>query len=227
MSEPLDENSETRLRAALHAEVNDLRPSGEALERIRTRTSARRFAWLDGALGAWLRPVAALAATVALAASVILSMPQLRDELLPAGDQQAAPPPPPETSQETVAGEVTPQHEPETDPSPDEDEDSPTPTESPEEPDDLTEDQLTAAAEACSVEPGELLAAREGQNGGENDTVLSADEAEECLEDFESENGQDEDGDPDSPDPDEPTPTESPTEEDSPPEPTTVPEEVE
>ncbi|MDS1271182.1 hypothetical protein RIF23_12840 [Lipingzhangella sp. LS1_29] len=223
MTEPLDENSEERLRAILRSEVDGVRTSGDALDRIRARTSTHRLAWLDNLLGMWLRPAVAVAVTVLLATSVMLSMPQLRGGLLTAGDQEPSPRSTPEATQETAAGEVTPPEPPTEEPERTPQDDTASPTAPVPQGNDLPEEQLRAAAEACSVEPSELLAASEGAEVAE----LTADEAEECLNESETPAPGEDDSSPTSPPPDAPSPTESPADEEPDPEPSPDPNDAE
>ncbi|MBR8742442.1 hypothetical protein [Nocardiopsis sp. MG754419] len=97
MSSPNDPNElefEDRLRQVLRAEADEFTPSGEGLQLIRERTERRRGALWFGL--PWLRPVVAVAGAVLIAASVIMSSPQVRDqvlEMVPAGaDREGTPP---------------------------------------------------------------------------------------------------------------------------------------
>ncbi len=76
MSEPFDDRTEERLRAILRAEAGSVDPSPEALERIRARTERNRFAF------PWLRPLLAVGAAAAIAASVFVGAPQVREQVL-------------------------------------------------------------------------------------------------------------------------------------------------
>ncbi|MGW8532027.1 hypothetical protein [Nocardiopsis sp. NPDC055824] len=93
-TDPTDDAFEDRLRQVLMAEASTVEPSPEALNLIRERTERNRgFAWFGLP---WLRPVAAVAGAVMIAASVVVSSPQVRDQVLefvPAGaDRHGAPP---------------------------------------------------------------------------------------------------------------------------------------
>lgn len=97
MSSPNDPNTpefEDRLRQALRAEADEFTPSAEGLNLIRERTERSRGAFWFGL--PWLRPVAAVAGAVLIAGSVIMSSPQVRDqvmEIVPAGaDREGTPP---------------------------------------------------------------------------------------------------------------------------------------
>lgn len=97
MSSPNDPNEmefEDRLRQALRASADEFTPSAEGLNLIRERTERRRGALWFGL--PWLRPVAAVAGAVLIAGSVIMSNPQVRDqvmEIVPAGvDREDTPP---------------------------------------------------------------------------------------------------------------------------------------
>lgn len=87
MTEPSDDRFEERLRAALRAEADDVRTSHDALERIRARTERRRLPWAGIA---WLRPAVAVGVSALIAASVLLSTPQLREHVLPGSFVSAA-----------------------------------------------------------------------------------------------------------------------------------------
>ncbi|MFD7366194.1 hypothetical protein ACFV4I_08050 [Nocardiopsis alba] len=97
MSSPNDQNDlefEEQLRRMLQAEADTVSPSAEGLNLIRERTERhRRSSWFGLP---WLRPVAAVAAAVLIVASVIISSPQVRDqvlEMVPAGaDREGTPP---------------------------------------------------------------------------------------------------------------------------------------
>jgi len=93
-TDPTNDGFEDQLRQLLQAEAGAVAPSPEALNLIRDRTDRNRgFAWLGLP---WLRPAAAVAAAVMIAASVVMSSPQVRDQVLefvPAGaDRHGAPP---------------------------------------------------------------------------------------------------------------------------------------
>ncbi|MFE1166864.1 hypothetical protein [Nocardiopsis sp. NPDC058789] len=97
MSSPNDRNEsefEDQLRQILRAEADEMTPSAEGLNLIRERTEHQRgSAWFGLP---WLRPVAAVAAAVLIVASVIMSSPQVREQVLdivPAGaDREGTPP---------------------------------------------------------------------------------------------------------------------------------------
>lgn len=97
MNTPNDPNEpefENRLRQILRAEADEVSPSAEGLNLIRERTERQRgSAWFGLP---WLRPATAVAAAVLIVASVIMSSPQVRDqvlEIVPAGaDSEGAPP---------------------------------------------------------------------------------------------------------------------------------------
>jgi hypothetical protein len=78
MTEPFDEYGE-RLRRVLHAEAEAVTPSAEGLERIRgkiTKRRERRFgAWFTVP---WLRPLAAVAASLAIAGVAVSATPALK-----------------------------------------------------------------------------------------------------------------------------------------------------
>ena len=97
MSSPNDRDEmefEDRLRQILRAEADEVTPSAEGLNLIRERTERQRgSAWFGLP---WLRPATAVAAAVLIVASVIMSSPQVRDqvlEIVPAGaDREGTPP---------------------------------------------------------------------------------------------------------------------------------------
>ncbi|MFV2194698.1 hypothetical protein [Nocardiopsis sp. LOL_012] len=100
--DPSDE-FENRLRAILAAEADSCRPSAEGLNLIRERTEQRRVtAWFGLP---WLRPAAAVAGAVMIATSVVLSTPQVREqvlEIVPAGADREGTTAPPESSEPGV-----------------------------------------------------------------------------------------------------------------------------
>ncbi|RNL86149.1 hypothetical protein [Halostreptopolyspora alba] len=77
MNEPSDDRTEERLRAVLRAEADSVKPSPEALNLIRARTERKRFAF------SWLRPLLAVGAAAAIAGSVVIGAPQVREQVLP------------------------------------------------------------------------------------------------------------------------------------------------
>ena len=93
-TDPMNDAFEERLRQVLRSEADAVAPSPEALNLIRDRTDRNRgVSWFGLP---WLRPVAAVAGAVMIAASVIMSSPQVRDQVLefvPAGaDRHGTPP---------------------------------------------------------------------------------------------------------------------------------------
>ncbi|GAA1092790.1 hypothetical protein [Nocardiopsis metallicus] len=126
---------EDQLRQILKAEAGEVKPSGEGLNLIRERTERQRgSAWFGLP---WLRPASAVAAAVLIVASVIMSSPQVRDqvlEIVPAGadregtppeaqqdggDSVAAPEPTTDSATGTSKPEETPGQEPEDEAGPD------------------------------------------------------------------------------------------------------------
>ncbi|MDA2815228.1 hypothetical protein O4J56_31590 [Nocardiopsis sp. RSe5-2] len=89
MSEPFDEGTEERLRAILRAEADSVEPSPEALSAIRERTQNRRSPFWTGL--PWLRPVLAVGAAAAIAGSVLMGTPQLREQIFFASNDTGAP----------------------------------------------------------------------------------------------------------------------------------------
>ncbi|PRY02690.1 hypothetical protein [Allonocardiopsis opalescens] len=79
MTRPMDEHGEQseRLRRVLQAEVDSVKGSHDALERIRARTERQTPAWLP--LIPWLRPALAACGAAFIAGSVVVSTPGLRE----------------------------------------------------------------------------------------------------------------------------------------------------
>lgn len=99
MTEYQDDNSEERLREILRAEVDRVQPSGDGLQLIRERTAKSGISWLT-----WLRPAAAVAASLAIVGTVLMSAPTIREQIIPTTFQeQADPAPPPEPTREDTA----------------------------------------------------------------------------------------------------------------------------
>ncbi|MEU3019391.1 MULTISPECIES: hypothetical protein [unclassified Nocardiopsis] len=160
MSSP-NERSETefedQLRQILRAEADDVTPSAEGLNLIRERTERHRgSAWFGLP---WLRPVAAVAAAVLIVTSVIMSSPQVREQVLdivPAGADRAGTPPEdggdgggvaaPGPTTGSASGSSKPEEEAELDP-----ESSPSPSSSPS----SSEDGDLETTSSCP--PGEEL----------------------------------------------------------------------
>ncbi|WP_017625199.1 hypothetical protein [Nocardiopsis chromatogenes] len=89
MNEPFDEGTEERLRAILRAEADSVEPSPEALNAIRDRTQNRRSPLWSGL--PWLRPVLAVGAAAAIAGSVLMGTPQLREQIFFAANNAGTP----------------------------------------------------------------------------------------------------------------------------------------
>lgn len=92
-TDPTDAEFEAKLRQLLKAEADQVSPSPEGLNLIRERTENNRgSAWFGLP---WLRPAVAVAGAVLIATSVIMSTPQVRDqvlEIVPAGaDSEGTP----------------------------------------------------------------------------------------------------------------------------------------
>ncbi|WP_159939900.1 MULTISPECIES: hypothetical protein [unclassified Nocardiopsis] len=91
---PTNDPFEEQLRQLLKAEADTVTTSPEALNLIRERTERNRGSIWFGL--PWLRPALAVAGAGLIAASVIMSSPQVRDqvlEIVPAGaDRQGTPP---------------------------------------------------------------------------------------------------------------------------------------
>lgn len=105
MSEPFDEGTEERLRAILRAEADSVEPSPEALNAIRERTQSRRSPLWSGL--PWLRPVVAVGAAAAIAGSVLMGTPQLRDQIFFAANEADRPSQEQERPEDDGAGEAT------------------------------------------------------------------------------------------------------------------------
>lgn len=88
--DPAGEEFEDRLRAVLRAEADTAETSPEALNLIRERTErAGSTGWLSLP---WLRPAAAVGAAMLIAASVLMSTPQVREQVMdisPVGTDQS------------------------------------------------------------------------------------------------------------------------------------------
>jgi hypothetical protein len=79
MTQPFDDEHGDRLRRALHAEAEAVTPSAEGLERIRTkinRRHERRLGFLSY-VSPWLRPLAAVAAALAVCVAAVSVTPAL------------------------------------------------------------------------------------------------------------------------------------------------------
>ncbi|RKS10120.1 hypothetical protein DFP74_5874 [Nocardiopsis sp. Huas11] len=97
MSSPTDPTNpefEDKLRRILASEADSVAPGAEALQLIRDRTERHRGTSWFGL--PWLRPALAVAGAGLIAASVIMSTPQVREqvlEIVPAGaNREGAPP---------------------------------------------------------------------------------------------------------------------------------------
>ena len=91
MTDPLDAYGDA-LRRALHAEADAVMPSGDGLERIRTRINERqrRFGWTWFTEN-WGRPAIALGAAMFIAVVAISATPALHAiEGITAGDSNSA-----------------------------------------------------------------------------------------------------------------------------------------
>ncbi len=123
---PTNDPFEEQLRQLLKAEADTVTTSPEALNLIRERTEHnRRSVWFGLP---WLRPTLAVAGAALIAASVVISSPQVRDqvlEIVPAGADRAGTPPEPGQdsgttpsgpSDDAEAGSVRPEQSPPQDP---------------------------------------------------------------------------------------------------------------
>ncbi|MFD6952865.1 hypothetical protein A6A08_04405 [Nocardiopsis sp. TSRI0078] len=145
-TDPTNDPFEEQLRQLLKAEADTVTTSPEALNLIRERTERNRGSIWFGL--PWLRPALAVAGATLIAASVIMSSPQVRDhvlEIVPAGadregtltDQgRGDDVPVPEASTGSVDGatqpEPAPPEKPTAPPSPEVEEADPTSEEAPE-----------------------------------------------------------------------------------------------
>jgi hypothetical protein len=79
MTQPFDDEHGDRLRRALHAEAEAVRPSAEGLERIRSKINQRRERRLGflSLSAPWLRPLAAVAAAVFVCVVTVSVTPAL------------------------------------------------------------------------------------------------------------------------------------------------------
>lgn len=146
-TDPMNDPFEEQLRQFLKAEADTVTPSPEALNLIRERTERNSgSAWFGLP---WLRPVVAVAGATLIAASVVMSSPQVRDqvlEIVPAGaDREGTPPEydedggliPPTSSSGSANGTTEPEERPredapESSPSPEDEEDLSSTDEGPE-----------------------------------------------------------------------------------------------
>jgi len=159
MTSPYDNEDEfeAQLRQLLKAEADSVQPSAEGLNIIRERTEkGRATSWLGLP---WLRPALAVAGAVLVAASVIMSSPQVRDQVLdivPAGADRSGAPPvdsdgtdsgggaaAPDTSTDSDDGATQPEDEPAQ---------TPEPTSSPEERPTASEEEDYEATASCPPE---------------------------------------------------------------------------
>lgn len=174
MTSPHDNEDEfeEQLRQLLKAETDSVQPSAEGLNLIRERTETGRAASWFGL--PWLRPALAVAGAVMIAASVIMSSPQVRDQVLdivPAGADRDDTPPAdsdgtdnggeaaaPETSTDSDDGTTQSEGEPAQ---------TPEPTSTPEERPTASEDEDYEATASCRPED---------ENGPTSEPTHSTDE---------------------------------------------------
>ncbi|MEV2275100.1 hypothetical protein AB0I72_05905 [Nocardiopsis sp. NPDC049922] len=181
MTSPSENDAfENRLRSILRSEADAVEPSAEALNLIRERTErGRGWAWFGLP---WLRPTLAVAGAVLIAASVVVSSPEVRDhvlEIVPAGADREGAPQAAEPSEDDVAttapapdaggGVAAPAPEPADEPTP-----TPEPSKAPSSsPDDVQATQTCSAVEASP-------AGDESSDGGAQPSAPPADEGE-CV----------------------------------------------
>ena len=175
MTSPHDSEDEfeAQLRQLLKAEADSVQPSAEGLNLIRERTEkGHAVSWFGLP---WLRPALAVAGAVMIAASVIMTSPQVRDQVLdivPAGaDREDAPPvdsdgtdnggeaAAPETSTGSDDGTTQPEAEPA---------ETPEPAPSPEERPTASEEEDYEAAASCPPEDEDGPSSEPTQGAEEN-----------------------------------------------------------
>ncbi|MBE3001683.1 hypothetical protein IDM40_23735 [Nocardiopsis sp. HNM0947] len=211
MTSPHDNHDEfeAQLRQLLKTEADSVQPSAEGLNLIRERTEkGGAGSWLGLP---WLRPAAAVAGAVLIASSVIMSSPQVRDQVLefvPAGaDREESAPvesdgtddngqvAAPDTSTDSDDGTTQPESE-----APDEPEPEPNPQESPT----ASDDEDVETASSCPPEdresPGTKPAEEDEEGPGTRETDEDCEPSDEPSEPDESdepdpgdEDGEDED----------------------------------
>ncbi|WP_306370473.1 hypothetical protein [Nocardiopsis sp. CC223A] len=166
-TDPSNDDFEARLRQMLKAEADTVAHSPEALNLIRERTAARRgSAWFGLP---WLRPALAVAGAVLIAASVVMSTPQVREqvlEMVPAGaDRQSTPP---EQEGGGVAAPTLEEEAPAPEPQTSAPEPSPEPSDEPSEPaeDGEGDDRDPTATSTCPSDPPPASSDDE-EDGGE------------------------------------------------------------
>ncbi|MBB6121993.1 hypothetical protein [Nocardiopsis algeriensis] len=108
-TDPMNDEFEAKLRQLLKAEADTVTTSPEALNLIRERAERRRgSAWFGLP---WLRPAVAVAGAALIAASVLMSTPQVREQVLdivPAGADREGTPPEAEVETEDPAEPAVP-----------------------------------------------------------------------------------------------------------------------
>lgn len=182
MTSPHDNHDEfeAQLRQLLKTEADSVQPSAEGLNLIRERTEKRAGSWLGLP---WLRPAAAVGGAVLIAASVIMSSPQVRDQVLefvPAGAGREETPPvdsdgtdnsgevaAPETSTDSDNGTTQPENE---------ETDEPEPEPSPQESPTASEDEDVETASSCPPEDGESPGTEPAEGEDESPGVRGTDE---------------------------------------------------
>lgn len=226
MTSPHDNEDEfeAQLRQLLKTEADSVQPSAEGLNLIRERTEkGRATSWFGLP---WLRPALAVAGAVLVAASVIMSSPQVRDQVLdivPAGADRDDTPPvdsdgtdngggaaAPDTSTDSDDGTTQPEGEPA---------ETPEPTPSPEESPTASEEEDYEATASCPPEDdpsSEPTQSTDEYQPGAGETEKDCEPSEEPSEppetdepdpgdgdeDEDGENGQEGPGIPESEDPD-------------------------
>ncbi|MDT0327419.1 hypothetical protein [Nocardiopsis lambiniae] len=175
-TDPTNDEFDNRLRHVLKAEADAVTTSPEALNLIRERTARNRTGVWFGL--PWLRPVLAVAGTVLIAASVVMSTPQVRDQVLdmvPAGaDRQGTPPE--EDADGGVAAPV-PSVEPEQEAAPPEQKPSPSPSEEPSGSAEEGEDDGPEATTAC---PSTGATSTQGSSSDDEKKKKEEDEQDDC-----------------------------------------------
>ncbi|GHD14600.1 hypothetical protein [Nocardiopsis kunsanensis] len=178
-----EDEFEAQLRQLLKAEADSVQPSAEGLDLIRERTEKGRAAAWFGL--PWLRPALAVAGAALIATSVIMSSPQVRDQVLdivPAGADRDGTPPlgsdgtdndggaaAPDTSTSTDDGTTQPESDPPGTPAPE-----PSPEQSPT----ASEEEDYETAASCPPEDGPSSEPTRSPDGDRPDTGESGQDCE-------------------------------------------------
>ncbi|KOX24085.1 hypothetical protein [Nocardiopsis sp. NRRL B-16309] len=200
-TDPMNSEFEEQLRQILKAEADSVAPGGEGLQLIRERTDRHRGTSWFGL--PWLRPALALAGAGLIAASVVMSTPQVRDQVLnivPAGaNREGAPPeddidgpglaaPDPTTDSDTAP--AAPPDDPAEEP-------SPSPTEEETDPAEEGVGTATTCAPSHDDAPPSATTDAEKETGTESEPEEEQEECDPTEEPSEGDGGEDSDTDPD------------------------------